>query len=565
MGYIRKHLTFKRDAAHKRRVQARAGVASLVFALAFAVIGLRLAGLGFAPGDAGPSTRWSTLSTAVSRSDIVDRKGRILATDIQTGSLFANPSRVVDVDTTAEQLSAVLTNVNARALRKRLTAGGKFLWIARALTPRQQARIHNLGLPGLDFVQEPHRVYPAGATASHILGYVNVDNQGLAGMERYIDSQPGVVSADGGAKAERSPVRLAMDLSVQHAVREELTSAMERYKAKAAVGIVLDVHSGEIIALSSLPDYDPNHREQALKKDRFNRASAGVYEMGSVFKVFTIAGALDMGVTSIDKGYDASKPLKVASFTINDFHAKRRWLSVPEIFIYSSNIGSAKMALDIGVKRHKAFLGKLGLLDRINTEMGPTAAPIVPKRWGRLNTMTIAYGHGLSVTPLHLASAAAALVNGGYKVKPTFLVRSREDAAGFSDRVVKLQTSDLMRYLLRLNVQQGSGKRSDTAGYRVGGKTGTAEKVVNGRYSRTKLLNTYLGVFPMDAPEYLVLVMLDEPKRVKELDAAATAGVNSAPTVGRIIERIGPMLNVTPVMDRDWDRQKPGAPVPAAY
>lgn len=563
MERIRKHLAFRRDAAHKRRTRARAGVMSLAFALAFTVIGVRLGGLGFAPGNAGPSTNWSTLSSAVNRSDIVDRKGRILATDIQTGSLFADPSRVVDIDTMAEQLSAVLTNVNARSLRKRLTGGGKFLWIARGLTPRQQAEIHNLGLPGLGFVQEPRRVYPAGATASHVLGYVDVDNRGLAGMERYLDRQPGVVSAGAKAKAERIPVRLAMDLSVQYAVREELASAMERYKAKAAVGIVLDVHSGEIVALSSLPDYDPNRREQALKKDRFNRATAGVFELGSVFKVFTTAGALDMGVTSLDKGYDASKPLKVASFTINDFHAKRRWLSVPEIFIYSSNIGSAKMALDMGVKRHKAFLGKLGLLDRINTEMGPTAAPIVPKRWGRLNTMTIAYGHGLSVTPLHLASAAAALVNGGYKVKPTFLARIREDAAGQPDRVLKLQTSDLMRYLLRLNVQQGSGKQSNTAGYRVGGKTGTAEKVVNGRYSQSKLLNTYLGVFPMDAPEYLVLVVLDEPKRVKESGAGATAGVNSAPTVGRIIERIGPMLGVTPVMDRD--RQKPGAPLAASY
>ncbi len=563
MGFIRKHLAFRRDAAHKRRTQARAGVMSLAFALAFTVIGVRLGALGFAPGEAGPSAKWSTLSTAVSRSDIVDRKGRILATDIQTGSLFADPSRVVDVDTTAEQLSTVLTNVNARALRKRLTGGGKFLWIARGLTPRQQAQIHELGLPGLDFVREPRRVYPAGATASHILGYVNVDNQGLAGMERYVDRQPGAVSTGGKKNVKRLPVRLAMDLSVQYAVREELLSAMERYKAKAAVGIVLDVHSGEIIALSSLPDYDPNKREEALKKDRFNRASSGVFELGSVFKVFTTAGALDMGVTSLDKGYDASKPIKVASFTINDFYGKKRWLSVPEIFIYSSNIGSAKMALDMGVTRHKAFLGKLGLLDRMATEMGPTARPILPKKWGRLNSMTIAYGHGLSVTPLHLASAAAALVNGGYKIKPTFLERSREDAAGQSDRVIKLQTSDLMRYLLRLNVQKGSGKQSDTAGYRVGGKTGTAQKVVNGRYSGTKLLNTYLGVFPMDAPEYLVLVVLDEPERVKETGGIATAGVNSAPTVGRIIERIGPMLGVTPVMEKG--RQNPDAPVAASY
>jgi cell division protein FtsI (penicillin-binding protein 3) len=549
MAGLRSHLTIKRDATHKIRMCARAGLMSLVFASAFVVVGARLVELGFPPEGASQGARLYTSSTVVHRPDIVDAKGRILATDIQMGSLFANPSRILDVDTTAEQLASVLTHVNPRALRKRLRAGGKFLWIARELNPRQQAQIHELGLPGLNFVQEPHRVYPAGSTASHILGHVNVDNRGLAGAESYVDTLPGAVAVKGKKSDKKKPVRLAMDISVQHALREELSGAMKRYKAKAAAGIVLDVHSGEIVALSSLPDYDPNRREQALKKDRYNRVTSGVFELGSVFKMFTLAGALDAGVTSLDKGYDARKPLKVASFTIHDFHAKRRWLSVPEIFIYSSNIGAAKMALDMGIKRHKAFLGKLGLLDRMTTEMGPTAMPIVPKKWGRLNTMTISYGHGLSVTPLHLASAAATLVNGGYKVTPTFLARSRLEAQAQSERVLKLQTSDLMRYLFRLNVQQGSGKRADTAGYRVGGKTGTAEKVVNGKYSRTRLLNSFLGVFPMDAPEYVVLVVLDEPQKVEETGGRSTAGVNAAPTVGRIVERIGPMLNVTPLLD----------------
>jgi cell division protein FtsI (penicillin-binding protein 3) len=549
MAGLRSHLTIKRDPTRKTRMRARSRLMTLVFACAFAIIGARLVDLVFTARGIDSSTRLQSSSTVAHRPDIVDAKGRILATDIQTGSLFANPSRIVDVDETAEQLASVLTHINPRSLRKRLAGGGKFLWIARELTPRQQAQIHELGLPGLDFVQEPHRAYPSGVTASHILGHVNVDNRGLAGVESYVDTLPGAVAVTGKKADRKKPVRLAMDLSVQHAVREELVQAMKLYKAKAAAGIVLDVHSGEIVALSSLPDYDPNRREQALDKDRFNRVTSGVFEMGSVFKIFTTAGALDAGVTSLDKGYDARKPLKVASFTINDFHAKRRWLSVPEIFIYSSNIGSAKMALDLGPKRHKAFLGKLGLLERMNTEAGLSAAPIVPKKWGRLNTMTIAYGHGLSVTPLQLASGAATLVNGGYKVNPTFLVRSRKDAQEQSERVVKLQTSDLMRYLLRLNVQQGSGKRADTAGYRVGGKTGTAEKVVNGQYSRTKLLTSFIGVFPMDAPEYVVLVLLDEPQRVKKTGWRATAGVNAAPTVGRIVERIGPMLSVTPALN----------------
>ena len=548
MGGIRNHLTIRRDAPHKAKTRARTGFLSLGFAIAFAAIGLRLVDLSFAGDDAG-FVRLSKLSTAVSRPDIVDRKGRILATDIQAGSLYANPSLIADVDTTVEQLAGVLPDIKPRALRKQLASGGKFLWIARELAPRQQAQIHELGLPGLDFIQEPRRVYPAGVTASHILGHVNVDNRGLAGAESYIDTLPGALSVAGPKADKITPVRLAMDLSVQHAVREELASAMERYKAKAAAAIVLDVHSGEIVALSSLPDYDPNRRKQALKKNRYNRITSGVYELGSVFKMFTTAGALDSGVTSLDKGYDARLPLKVASFTIKDFHAKRRWLSVPEIFIYSSNIGAAKMALDMGIKRHKAFLGKLGLLERMNTDFSRTAAPIVPKPWRRVNTMTVAFGHGLSVTPLQLAGAAATLVNGGYKVKPSFLARSNDVAQDDAKRVMKLQTSDLMRYLFRLNVQQGSGKRANIAGYRVGGKTGTAEKVVNGRYSRTALLTSFLGVFPMDAPEYLVLVVLDEPQRVKETGGSATAGVNAAPTVGRIVERIGPMLSVTPALD----------------
>ena len=550
MAGLRSYLAIRRDAALKTRTRARAGLMSLVFAFAFSVIAARLVDLGFVSADGGQIVRSQQLSTAVRRPDIVDRRGRILATDIQTGSLYANPSRIADIDTTAEQLSSVLTNVKARALRTRLTDGGKFLWIARELTPRQQAQIHELGLPGLDFIQEPHRVYPAGTTASHVLGYVDVDNRGLAGVETYLDRGSPITGQAGRKSRDSGPVRLAMDLSVQHVVREELASAMKRYKAKAASGLVLDVHSGEVLALASLPDYDPHRREQAIEKDRFNRVTSGVYELGSVFKIFTTAAALDTGVTSIDKGYDAREPLKVASFTINDFHAKRRWLSVPEIFIYSSNIGSAKMALDMGTSRHKAFLKKLGLLDRLETEIGPTAAPIVPKKWSRLSTVTISYGHGLSITPLQMAASATALVNGGYRVKPTFLMRSQEDVGRAPERIVKLQTSDLMRYLLRLNVQQGSGRRADVAGYRVGGKTGTAEKVVNGRYSRTALLTSFLGVFPMDAPEYLVLVVLDEPQHVESTGGMATAGVNAAPTVGRIVERVGPILGVTPLLDK---------------
>ncbi len=323
------------------------------------------------------------------------------------------------------------------------------------------------------------------------------------------------------------------------------------------------MHSGEVVALASLPDYDPNHREQALDKDRLNRIGFGVYEMGSVFKVFTVAGVLDLGIATLRSSYDASSPIRYASFSIDDFHGKKRRLSVPEVFIYSSNIGAAKMALDMNVKRHRNFLKKLGLMNRVTTELGASAAPIIPAHWQKLSSMTIAFGHGLSVTPLQLAAATLPLVNGGIAVTPTFLPRSREDGIGSGQRVLKRGTSAAMLKLMRLNVIKGTGKRADAEGYRVGGKTGTAEKVVNGRYSTSALLTSFLAAFPTDAPEYAVLVMLDEPQRVPESNNHATAGVNAAPTIGRIVARIAPILGVPPKRERD--QRKIDAKVLASY
>jgi cell division protein FtsI (penicillin-binding protein 3) len=327
--------------------------------------------------------------------------------------------------------------------------------------------------------------------------------------------------------------------------------------------VVIDIASGEVVAMVSLPDYDPNHREQALDKDRLNRMTSGVYELGSVFKVFTTAAALDGGSASMRSSYDASQPIRVGRFTIDDFHGKKRRLTVPEIFIYSSNIGAAKMALDLGIERHKAFLGKLGMLSRLATEIGDSAAPIIPSPWGRLNTITIAYGHGLSITPLQLATATVPLVNGGFAVKPTFLPRGRAAGLKQSERILKSSTSHAMLQLMRLNVLKGTGKRAEAEGYRVGGKTGTAEKVVGRSYEGSALLNSFLAVFPTDAPEYVVLVTLDEPKRVPESHNEATAGVNAAPTVGKIVARVAPILGVAPKLP--GDRPKFDAKVLASY
>jgi len=555
--------TTRSDAATARAERAylvrgcyRFRLACLAFALAFILIGGRLVTLGFA--GTGPSSGGLyDISSTVHRPDIFDRSGRLLATDIKGATLYADPQRVIDVDELAEQIGSVLPDVNARDLRSRLKAGGRFVRIKRELTPKQQAEIHELGLPGLAFIDEYRRVYPMGATASHVVGLVDVDNKGLAGIEKFIDDNPQLTMAGDEA------VTLSLDLGVQHVLREELGRAVATYRAKAAAGIVIDVHSGEVVALVSLPDYDPNRREQALDKDRLNRIGFGVYEMGSVFKVFTVAGVLDSGLASLRSSYDASSPIHYASFTIDDFHGKRRRLSVPEVFIYSSNIGAAKMALDMGVDRHRSFLKKLGLLSRVSTELGDSAAPIVPAHWQKLNTMTIAFGHGLSVTPLQLAAASLPLVNGGIAVPPTFLPRSREEGMGAGPRVLKRDTSVSMLKLMRLNVLKGTAKRAEAEGYRVGGKTGTAEKVVGGRYSTSALLTSFLAAFPTDAPEYVVLVMLDEPQRVAESSNHATAGVNAAPTAGNIIARIAPILGVAPRLE--GDQRKFDAKVLASY
>lgn len=554
--------TARAERAYLARSRYRFRLACLAFALAFVLIGGRLVTLGFA-GTETSAGGLRDISSTVHRPDILDRNGELLATDIKGATLYADPQRVIDQDELVEQVTGVLPDVNAAELRAKLKAGRRFVRIKRELTPKQQAEIHELGLPGLAFIEEYRRVYPVGATASHVVGLVDVDSKGLAGIEKFIDDNPQLVMAHAETASGEQSVSLSLDLGVQHVLREELGRAMATYHAKAAGGIVLDVHSGEVLALASLPDYDPNHREQALDKDRLNRMSSGVYEMGSVFKVFTVAGVLDEGLASLRSVYDASSPIHYASFTIEDFHGQKRPLTVPEVFIYSSNIGAAKMALQMGVDRHRAFLKKLGLTSRLSTELGESAAPIIPTHWQKLNTMTIAFGHGMSVTPLQLAAATLPLVNGGIAVTPTFLPRSRKEGYGAGTRVLKQQTSAAMLKLMRLNVLKGTGKRANAEGYRVGGKTGTAEKVVGRHYSTSALLTSFLATFPTDAPEYVVLVMLDEPQRVEASGNQATAGTNAAPTASKIIERIAPILGVAPRLEED--QRKFDAKVLASY
>jgi len=526
-------------------------IAIACFGVFYSVIGARLVQYGMrSPETVSSIARADQL--LISRPDLLDRNGEVLATDIRTVSLFAEPNKIVDADEAIELLATVLPDLDMRGIHRKLSSNSRFQWLRRQLTPKQQSQILSLGIPGIGFRPETRRFYPGGPTASHIVGHVNIDNKGIAGMEKYVDGQGlGDLAAVGmTVNEDMKPVRLSLDLRVQHVLRDELAGAMERYKAIAAAGVVLNIHTGEVIGMSSLPDYDPNNPVEALEKDRLNRMSAGTYEMGSTFKAFTTAMALDSGLVKMSDSFDARGSIRIGGFTIKDFHGKHRVLSVPEIFIYSSNIGTARMADLVGIDGHKEFLTRMGLLTRMQTELPEIATPNQPSVWKKINSITISFGHGVATTPLQTAVAAAALMNGGKLIEPTFLPRTVEAADKVAVQVIKPSTSQSMRDLMELNVAKGSGRRAEVEGYHVGGKTGTAEKVVNGRYSSAVRFNAFLSAFPIDNPDYVVLVVIDEPKP-EEGAHSATAGLNAAPTVSAIIRRTAGFLGVRPRFGND--------------
>lgn len=529
------------------QARSRVFLAICLVSIAYGVILTRLALLGLVePGTVGYIPKPDIAITA-KRPDIRDRNGEMLATDIVTSSLYAEPRRIVDADEAIEKLSLVLPDLNFKMVHKRLTSNAGFVWLRRELTPAKENEILALGIPGIGFRTETRRFYPKGETASHIVGHVNIDNVGIAGLEKYIDDRGLRQLQELGMASNNdlAPVHLSVDLRVQHFVRDELAKAMERYQAIAAGAIVLNANTGEVLAMASLPDYDPNRPVDALKKDRLNRISAGLFEMGSTFKTFTTAMALDSGKVSMSDRFDASKPLRIGGHTINDFHAKKRVLTVPEVFIYSSNIGTAKMADMVGIDGHREFLHRIGLLSRMEFELPEIAVPVEPKKWRKIHSVTISYGHGAQTTPLQTAVAGAALINGGKLISPTLFPRSRAQAERDGVSVLNARTSKHMRDLMRLNVEQGSGARAEVPGFRVGGKTGTAEKVVNGRYSKDKRFNSFLAGFPIEDPKYVVLAFIDEPQPEKG-KKTATAGLNAAPIVGNIIRRAAPILGVRP-------------------
>jgi cell division protein FtsI (penicillin-binding protein 3) len=479
------------------------------------------------------------------RGNIVDRRGMLLATSLMTASLFANPQELKNPQETAKRLGQAL-GLDDKLLLTRLKGGKSFVWIKRNLTPREQQAANSLGIPGLYFLPEEKRIYPYGNLLSHVVGYVGIDNKGLAGVEKYFD-RPLKDQA-----YNHEPLALSIDVRLQAIMREEMKKAVEQFKALGGTGVILDLRSGELLSMVSLPDFDPHKPTKAGDIARFNRASQGIYEMGSTFKSFTVAMALEEGKVGMKGGYDATNPLKISSFTIQDSHPEKRWLSVPEIYAYSSNIGSAKMALDVGGKKQKAFLEKLGMMKPVEIELPEKATPLYPSDWKEINTVTISYGHGISVSPLHLVRGIAALVNGGTLPRLT-LVKDGNRERGEGPRLISEKTSQNIRRLMRLVVDHGTGSKADVPGYRVGGKTGTAEKTRARGYDADAKLASFVATFPVDDPHYVMLVMIDEPRGDKSTYGFATGGWISAPVTATIISRMGPLLGIRPVYDAPQD------------
>ncbi len=535
----------------------RMGLAISLFGFCYLAIGVRLFMLGVTePPMAGAGLP----PPSKARPDIVDRMGRPLARDYPTASVYAEPRRMTNIDEAVEGLTSVFPDLDPADLYKRLNSRAGFAWIKRVTTPEERARLWSLGIPGVGLREELKRLYPNGRAAAHVLGAVNVDNIGIAGMERWIDAQGLADLRVSGLRIERDslqPVALSIDLRAQHALADELRKAVAKFSAVAGAGLILDVTNGEVIALVSLPDFDPNIPADALKKDNINRVNVGTFEMGSTFKALNTAMALDSGLFTIRSVLDASSPLRFGRMSIGDFRGQNRPLNVPESFIHSSNIAMGRMALAVGAQRQQAFLKQVGQLDRLTTELPEDAFPQVPKRWSEVTTATVSFGHGIAVTPLQASMAIASMVNGGTLIRPTFVKGAEVEPRVMARDVVSEQTGEALRFLMRLNARVGSGKKADIDGYYVGGKSGTAEKVVRGRYDSDTVLTAFMGVAPAHKPKYLFLTVLDEPKPLKETYGFRTSGWNAVPTTGLIMSRVLPILGVQP----DW--KEPENPFPS--
>jgi len=524
-------------AVSEGRIRIRIGVVIFLVMVCLAII--RLFDLTIvSPSDPAAHLPQSITTT---RADITDRNGDILATTLKTYSLYAEPRRIWNIDETVQLLSSVLPELNTEVLRKKLSQNNAFVWVERGLNPRQRQAVFDLGVPGLGFRVEPQRVYPRGSLAAHIVGFSDVDMGGAGGAERAFDAE---------LSAKNAPAKaLSIDMRVQYAVADEMARGLKRFEANSVAGIVLNIRSGEILAMASLPNFDPNNPGATLPETRFNHASMSTYELGSVFKPLTMAMVLEDDIVPLDETFPVQNPFKVRHKFIRDDHPSKDPMAMPDILAQSSNRGTAMMAVRLGAERQKDYLHQLGLMDRVPFELAESARPQTQERWIDLTTVTVSYGHGISVTPLALAAAMGAVLNGGDYIAPTVAKRDAANPAA-GRKVFSEKTSQILRDLMRYVVTNGTGRNARVRGYGMMGKTGTADKPAIGGYDERRLVSSFIGAFPYDNPTYLVLVTYDEPKAVEGTFGYATAGWNAAPTVGKIVERIAPILGVANATER---------------
>ena len=474
------------------------------------------------------------LELHMQRADILDRNGVVIATSLPVVNLYARPKLLKDAQQAARDLSSIFPELSYDVLIARLSQDKNFVYIKRNLTPDEQYEVNKLGNPALNFEKSEKRVYPQGRLFSHVVGFVDIDNNGMSGIE---------YSFNRALQESNIPLRLSLDVAVQDAVRVQLKEAMDLFGAEDAIAAVINVNNGEILSLVSLPDFDSNNISSTPQNHLFNKATLGVYETGSVFKLFNTAMALESGKIKPTDSFDATKPMTLGKHTIKDFYAKNKWLNVEDILVHSSNIGSARMALLVGGDGQQEFLENLGFFAELPLEIGEKAKPLRPSIWRDINVATISYGYGLAVSPMHVLIAMSAMVNGGLLYSPTlFLTRDDELSP---TRVISEKTSANLRNFMRQVVERGSARMADTKGYYVGGKTGSAQLRENGRYVEGKLRTTFIGAFPINAPKYGIIVSLNNPKKI-EGTYGNTSGWNATPTAGRIIEKIAPILDIMP-------------------
>jgi cell division protein FtsI (penicillin-binding protein 3) len=543
-----------RHRAERQKAETRLVLLGLLFILGFGAVAGRMA-LISAAEPVEPRAAAASAPILTKRADIVDRDGAVLATNMVTASLYAHPREMIDPAGAAEALARIFPDLDAAALRRAFSGGRKFLWIKRSISPEQQQLVHDLGEPGLLFGPRETRLYPNGPLAAHLLGGTSFGREGVraaevigtAGIERELDAR----LRDPAHTAE--PLRLSIDLQLQVALEEVLAEGMPEMRAEGAFGILMQARTGQILAMASLPEFDPNLRPlppvagDPAESPLFNRAAQGRYELGSTFKPFTVALALDRGVVSPSTLIDTKGPMKWGRYTIRDFRDYGPQLTVEDVIVKSSNIGTARIALAAGAAAQQDFLARLGLFAPVPvelTEAGRTK-PLLPERWSDLTTMTVGYGHGIAVTPLHLAAAYAALVNGGLRVTPSIVLGDGRPTE--ADRVISERTSAQIRSMLRATVEHGTATFADIAGYDVGGKTGTADKpTATGGYARDRVIATFAAVFPAADPEYVMVIGLDEPEARINGQTVRTAGWTAVPVAGRALRRLAPLLDLRP-------------------